>query len=416
MPFPITPTNGQVSVQNGISYTYASATNSWTRNQISQASITMTIDTFTGNGSTIVFSLSITPTSKELMTVNIDGVLQQASAYSLSGNILTLTGIPINGAIIEVKTINAPPTTVLTGLVYDSFTGDGNTTAFTLSSTPTNRNFTLVTVGGVVQQKTTYAVASTTLTFSTAPLFSSPIEVITFGPAMISTLAAGGDTQIQFSSGNVLTASSNLTFNTETNTFATANISSVGNITATGNISVGNITATGTVNASNFVGNGSQLTSIATAVSVTANAQPNITSIGSLIGLTVSGNATINGWLTLQESTEVLNTKAGSNGIVIHDLSTGSTFYHTVPISSFTANFTNVPTTENRTIVVALLIVQGATPYIPATVQIDGVAQVIRWSNSTAPTGTASKTDIIAFTLLRVSGGWNVYGQYSNYG
>ena len=188
MAFPITPTNGQVSVQNGISYTYASATNSWTRNQISQASITMTIDTFTGNGSAIAFTLSITPTSKELMTVNIDGVLQQASAYSLSNNILTFTGTPISGAIIEVKTINAPPTTVLTGLVYDSFTGDGNTTAFTLSSTPTNRNFTLVTVGGVVQQKSTYAVASTTLTFSTAPLVSSPIEVITFGPAMISTL------------------------------------------------------------------------------------------------------------------------------------------------------------------------------------------------------------------------------------
>jgi hypothetical protein len=416
MAFPITPTNGQVSVQNGISYTYASATNSWTRNQISQASITMTIDTFTGNGSTIAFSLSITPTSKELMTVNIDGVLQQASAYSLAGNVITFTGTPIIGAIIEVKTINAPPTTVLTGLVYDSFTGDGNTTAFTLSSTPTNRNFTLVTVGGVVQQKTTYSVASTTLTFSTAPLFSSPIEVITFGPAMISTLAAGGDTQIQFSSGNVLTASSNLTFDTTTNTFATANISSVGNITATGNVNAGNIITTGTINASNFVGNGSQLTSIATAVSVTANAQPNITSHGTLTGLNVSGNTVLNGWLTLQQSSEVILTKAGTNGVTTHDLSTGSTFYHTVPISNFVVNFTNVPTTENRATVAVLMIVQGVTPYVPTAIQIDGVSQVIRWLGSSAPTGNAIKTDIIAFTLLRVSGGWNVYGQYSNYG
>jgi hypothetical protein len=178
----------------------------------------MIVDTFTGTGTTTSFSLSITPTAKELITVNIDGVLQQASAYTLSTNIITFTGTPILGAIIEVKTINAPPTSVVTGLVYDNFTGDGVTTAYSLSTTPTNRNFTLVTVGGVVQQKSTYTVSSNVLTFSTAPLITSPIEVVTFGPAIASTLAAGSDNQIQFNLSNVLVGSSNLTFNNSTNT------------------------------------------------------------------------------------------------------------------------------------------------------------------------------------------------------
>jgi hypothetical protein len=228
MAFPITPTNGQVTIINGITYTYASSTNSWTRNQLTQPSLSMTVDTFTGDGSTLVFSLSTTPYAKELVTVNIDGVLQQASAYTLLSNVLTLTGTPILGAIIEVKTITAPPTTVLTGLVYDSFTGDGTTTIFNLSTPPTNKNYTIVTIGGVVQLKSTYNVSTNVLTFTTAPLITSPIEVITFGPAMSSTLAAGGNTQIQFNMGNVLTGSSNLTFNNSTNTLNASNITANG--------------------------------------------------------------------------------------------------------------------------------------------------------------------------------------------
>jgi hypothetical protein len=61
---------------------------------------------------------------------------------------------------------------------------------------------------------------------------------------------------------------------------------------------VGNITATGNVSGAFILGNGSQLTGIVattatTAGTVTTNAQPNITSVGTLTGLTV-GNATAN--------------------------------------------------------------------------------------------------------------------------
>ena len=58
-----------------------------------------------------------------------------------------------------------------------NFTGDGTTVAFTLSSAPINENATFVYINGVYQNKNTYSVSSTTLTFSEAPPLTSKIEV-----------------------------------------------------------------------------------------------------------------------------------------------------------------------------------------------------------------------------------------------
>lgn len=64
-------------------------------------------------------------------------------------------------------------------LGVDRFNGDGSTTGFTLSSDPGSENNTFVMVSGVYQQKDTYSVSGTTLTFSTAPpTGTSNIEVV----------------------------------------------------------------------------------------------------------------------------------------------------------------------------------------------------------------------------------------------
>ena len=59
-----------------------------------------------------------------------------------------------------------------------NFTGDGSTVAFTLSSAPINENSTFIYINGVYQNKNTYSVSSTTLTFSEAPPLTSKIEVM----------------------------------------------------------------------------------------------------------------------------------------------------------------------------------------------------------------------------------------------
>ena len=117
-----------------------------------------------------------------------------------------------------------------------------------------------------------------------------------------------------------------------------------------------------------------------------------------------------------QQTSEVLNTKTSATGPVEHDFETGAIWYHSSISANFTANFTRVPTTDNRTISLALILVQGTTAYIPNAVQIGGAAQTILWQGGTAPTGNANKTDIVSFTLLRTGSAWTVLGSLSTYG
>jgi hypothetical protein len=59
-----------------------------------------------------------------------------------------------------------------------NFTGTGLQTIFTLSNPSLGENFTFVYINGVYQQKNTYTVSGTTLTFSQAPPITSSIEVM----------------------------------------------------------------------------------------------------------------------------------------------------------------------------------------------------------------------------------------------
>lgn len=235
MAFPTSPTNGQSATVNGIRYVYTSATNSWARQAAANATFSVVTDTFTGDGSTVSFNLSVTPSSKDFVTINIDGVSQLKTAFNLTNNTITFTGTPISGAVIDVKTWYSANTSVLTGLVYDTFTGDASNVAFTLSSTPTNAQYTLVTVGGLVQQKTKYSLSGAILTFVNPPPNGSPIEVTTFGPAITTATAGGGNTQVQFNTGGGLSGSANLTFDSSTNTLNATNITANGTpVTTTG--------------------------------------------------------------------------------------------------------------------------------------------------------------------------------------
>ena len=59
----------------------------------------------------------------------------------------------------------------------DNFTGDGATVNFTLSTSVANENTISIYINGVYQNKNTFSVSGTTLTFSEAPPTTSKIEV-----------------------------------------------------------------------------------------------------------------------------------------------------------------------------------------------------------------------------------------------
>ena len=138
-------------------------------------------------------------------------------------------------------------------------------------------------------------------------------------------------------------------------------------------------------------------------------------STGAFTTLAANSAATFTSSVTVQQLTEVLNTKTAATGTVTHDLSTGAVFYHSSISANFTANFTNVPTTNNRTLSVVLILSQGATAYLPTAVQIDGVGQNILWQGAAYPAGTANKVDIISYTLIN-AGSWVILGSQTIYG
>lgn len=165
-----------------------------------------------------------------------------------------------------------------------------------------------------------------------------------------------------------------------------------------------------------------RITSVSNSTTIYAHANAAFGSANTKLDLSTGGNVTgatsFEGSVTFQETTDVLQPLAVSS-TTAYDTSLGSVFYHSSVAAgaNWTANFTNVSTTDNRTFVATIIVSQGATGYIPSAVQIDGSAQTIKWVNSTAPTGTASKTEIFAFSLVRTGGSWvQVLGQSATYG
>ena len=174
----------------------------------------------------------------------------------------------------------------------------------------------------------------------------------------------------------------------------------------------GGIGITGAV----FVGESINATSTTTSTNTTTGALIVSGGVGIAGTVNIGADLVISGLTTLTYTSEKLNTKTSATGTVTHDLSTGSIFYHSSISSNFTANITNVPTTNDRAIGVTLVLAQGVTAYMSTALQIAGSAQTINWVNNSIPAGTASKVDIVGFSLIRTGSAWTVLGQYSTYG
>lgn len=126
-------------------------------------------------------------------------------------------------------------------------------------------------------------------------------------------------------------------------------------------------------------------------------------------------NLTLIGATTLQQTTEVVTAFSGATGTYAHNYSNGAVFYHSGILSNFTANFTNVPTTNNRSVSVVMILSQGATPYIPSSILLNDSAVTVQWIDGIAPTGTANQTDIISLTFIRVNSQWQAIGSFATY-
>jgi hypothetical protein len=99
--------SGQVWVNADISYKFVLKTSADVSiatydNVPSIGSTIMVVDDFTGNGSTVVFTLSNSPRSENNVQVYINGVYQNKSTFSLTGATLTFSQAPPLTSSIEV--------------------------------------------------------------------------------------------------------------------------------------------------------------------------------------------------------------------------------------------------------------------------------------------------------------------------
>lgn len=181
-------------------------------------------DEFVGNGSTTTFTLNATPANEGSTLVFVDYVLQENVSYDVSNNSVVFTSAPANGSSVIVYTISdagpqgpqgptgntgpqgpqgvvgpqgpqgvvgptgppggpqgpqgpqGPKGDVGNPLTFDTFIGDGNTTSFSLSTTPNNANAVLVFVDRVLQRAQDFYLDNANIVFYGAPDANSNVD------------------------------------------------------------------------------------------------------------------------------------------------------------------------------------------------------------------------------------------------
>jgi hypothetical protein len=157
----------------------------------------------------------------------------------------------------------------------------------------------------------------------------------------------------------------------------------------------------------NFPGN-ITLSGSANVLSGTFTGNPTISGNPTFSGAPVfSGQPVFTGGIRVQEMVEDVVDVSPSSNIYTLDYTTGNIFYSTGALSgNFTVNMTNVPTEGGRIITINMITTQGATGYIPGTLNINGSGVTIKWAGGVTPTPTSSsgKLDIFSFTIVRRGG------------
>jgi hypothetical protein len=191
-------------------------------------------DLFTGTGACTVFTLSSNSTTNTVY-VFLNGVAQVPNTdYTVSNNLLTFTNAPENNTNVDVRVFGNVSIVAGSGggsgttVTRDEYSGDGANTDFTLSTTPTSEDYTIVFVDSVLQRTDAYNVATSTLSFNLAPEANAEIDVITIS-------GGGGDSGITVSqNGSNDIVSNTINFiNTSTVTVETSNNSGVINVAFT---------------------------------------------------------------------------------------------------------------------------------------------------------------------------------------
>ncbi len=163
-----------------------------------QTGSNIVIDSFTGNGVQTVFTLTNAPTSEDYTLINIDGVSQLHSAYTVANANVTLSSPPAIGAAIEVMTFN-----------LGGAAGGGGSTGYTYAEANANLTAT-VNTKYIVNTNS----ANLTITLPSSPVLGDEVGIIDgTGNASIHAITIGRN------GGNIQGEASDMTVTTNRSAF-----------------------------------------------------------------------------------------------------------------------------------------------------------------------------------------------------
>ena len=450
------PTTGALTVVGGVGisgdvYIQGDIVFGGAGTQVSSANLAVEAPfIFTGDGSTSQTNdLGLVSEGKYIISTTLSSVVENKA---LTSNVATLTTRAAHGYLVNDSVVVAGVDATFNGTY--TITTVPTSTTFTYAKTNANvasarigdQTFTInnkalvsnvatltttathpylvgesVTVTGVdATFNGTYTItAVTSTTFSYALTASNVTSVAGSGTAVVnqsaSTAAVANPVRTRFTSwskdatdGVWKLASNIVTEPTTTIDYGQAGIVYDG-------IKVGGIDASSLTLSSTLTGGASSNIAINTD-KLTVNATTGNTAVGGT--LSVTGTATLTGGAVITGTTEVNELRESVGNITLasnvgtFDWTTSNVFYiATAPSAAMTFSFTNVPTDNNYMMTTNVFVTQGATGYIPTTLNINGSAATIRWANGLTPTATngAGKIDIFTFSFHRVGGAFIVY-------
>jgi len=208
-------------------------------------------DRFSGNGSSVAFTLSRPVNQETDIEVFVENVQQEPIvAYSSTGTTLTFTSAPpsgTNNVYVVYKNFNTgAQVTVPDGSITyaklannirifttDNLVANGSVTTFTLSEIPADANTVMVSVDGVVQRAPIhYTTSGNQITFTSAPPALSNVHVRHLGFRTTSTVTAlAANTTIttpvlqgQMTANGSIVPAANTTYNLGSSSLRWANI------------------------------------------------------------------------------------------------------------------------------------------------------------------------------------------------
>jgi hypothetical protein len=213
----------------------------------------------------------------------------------------------------------------------------------------------------------------------------------------------GANTQIQYNDSGLFGGNAGFTFNE-----VSGNVNIPTNLILTGNLFgnvIGNLAGTSS--------NANYSNEALVAYTVVTNAQPNITSTGTLVNLTVSGNIDTTGTTSIQQAKEKFTSiSTPTSGAITYDLLTQAIIYNTANATgAYTINFRgnsgttlNSVMSSNESMTCTFIATTGTTGYVVSSVTVDGATPTVKWTSpGSAGVPTNSGQDIYNFNILKTA-------------